>query len=297
MRPTSPSAASVGCASSGASGSGVPSTTVEKRYLVGPRGCGQLSFRHHGGVTLVQEPDSPVPGDDRAVNVDARGPAARRRRPDLGLLIASLVIACGGVLIVWGMTDALTGDDGVDRPAAIESVSSGRERRAGAAAGRCRRRLRVRLRGQAVHRRRRTADHAARPDRRRTRRDDRAAADRRVRSRQRGACRSSRSRVRSSSRSPRAATRPRSSSGTPPRARTPPAPTAGRSTSSDVTSAVPHRGRNGTSTAISAPSTCSAGELELDRRSRTVPGRTSSAGRASSSRPIRWYVSATSSAQ
>jgi hypothetical protein len=46
-----------------------------------------------------------------------------RRRFDRGLLIASLVIACGAVLIIWGMVDALTGDDGIDRPDAIESLS------------------------------------------------------------------------------------------------------------------------------------------------------------------------------
>ncbi len=73
-------------------------------------------------MTIVQEPDSagtPPPGGE----LDAAAPAARRRRPDIGLLVASLVIACGAVLIVWGMTDALTGDDGVDRPVEIESVA------------------------------------------------------------------------------------------------------------------------------------------------------------------------------
>lgn len=48
---------------------------------------------------------------------------APRRRFDRGLLIASFVIACGAVLIIWGMVDALTGEDGVDRPDAIESLS------------------------------------------------------------------------------------------------------------------------------------------------------------------------------
>jgi hypothetical protein len=47
---------------------------------------------------------------------------ARRRRVDRGVLAASFAIACGVVLIVWGFTTALTGDDGVDRPEAIESV-------------------------------------------------------------------------------------------------------------------------------------------------------------------------------
>lgn len=47
---------------------------------------------------------------------------APRRRFDRGLLIASLVIASGGALIVWGFSDALTGTEGIDRPAAIESL-------------------------------------------------------------------------------------------------------------------------------------------------------------------------------
>lgn len=47
----------------------------------------------------------------------------RRRRPDWGLLIASLVIAGGLVLIVWGFVNASTGDDGVDRPDPIEALS------------------------------------------------------------------------------------------------------------------------------------------------------------------------------
>lgn len=45
------------------------------------------------------------------------------RRPDWGLLIASLVIAGGVVLIVWGFVTARTGDDGIDRPDAIENVT------------------------------------------------------------------------------------------------------------------------------------------------------------------------------
>lgn len=51
-------------------------------------------------------------------------PAGRpRRRVDKGLLAASLVIASGIALIVWGMLSALTGDDGVDRPEEIEALS------------------------------------------------------------------------------------------------------------------------------------------------------------------------------
>jgi hypothetical protein len=45
-----------------------------------------------------------------------------KRRFDRGLFIASLVIACGLALIIFGLTSALTGTDGVDRPEAIESV-------------------------------------------------------------------------------------------------------------------------------------------------------------------------------
>jgi hypothetical protein len=45
-----------------------------------------------------------------------------KRRLDRGLLIASLAIAGGLILIIFGFTTALTGDDGIDRPDAIESV-------------------------------------------------------------------------------------------------------------------------------------------------------------------------------
>jgi hypothetical protein len=46
----------------------------------------------------------------------------KRRALDRGLLIASLVIASGIMLIVFGVFSAQTGDDGIDRPEAIESV-------------------------------------------------------------------------------------------------------------------------------------------------------------------------------
>lgn len=50
---------------------------------------------------------------------------AGRKHPkmDRGLLIASLVIAGGLVLIAWGLIGAVTGDEGVDRPDAIQSLS------------------------------------------------------------------------------------------------------------------------------------------------------------------------------
>lgn len=49
-------------------------------------------------------------------------PARPKRRIDRGLLVVSLLIACGLALIVFGFTTALTGDDGLDRPEAIEAV-------------------------------------------------------------------------------------------------------------------------------------------------------------------------------
>lgn len=45
-----------------------------------------------------------------------------KRRFDRGLLIASLAIAVGLVLVVFALTTALTGNDGIDRPEAIESI-------------------------------------------------------------------------------------------------------------------------------------------------------------------------------
>ena len=49
-------------------------------------------------------------------------PKRPRRRIDRGLLVASLVIACGIGLVAFGLTTALTGNDGIDRPDAIESL-------------------------------------------------------------------------------------------------------------------------------------------------------------------------------
>lgn len=85
---------------------------------------------HHGTVTdRVTDPDATDVDDVDDVDDDtpertADDPTSGRprRRLDRGLLIASLAIALGLVLIVFGFTTALTGDDGVDRPEAIESV-------------------------------------------------------------------------------------------------------------------------------------------------------------------------------
>lgn len=78
----------------------------------------------------VTDPDAavvddliPATTDDIAVSAESETPLERpKRRFDRGLLIASLVIACGLVLVIFGVTTALTGSDGIDRPEAIESV-------------------------------------------------------------------------------------------------------------------------------------------------------------------------------
>jgi hypothetical protein len=70
-----------------------------------------VDARHHGGVT---HPSTQV--------VVPSGAQPPRRRLDRGLLLASFVIACGVVLIVYGFLAAVTGDDGIDRPEAIESI-------------------------------------------------------------------------------------------------------------------------------------------------------------------------------
>jgi len=67
----------------------------------------------------------PVDTLDEAANrgdEPAERPSRSRRKIDRGLLIASLVIASGLALIAFGFTTALTGDEGIDRPEAIESV-------------------------------------------------------------------------------------------------------------------------------------------------------------------------------
>ena len=64
----------------------------------------------------VESPDDAEPSGDGAA------PGRPARRIDRGLLLASLAIACGLLLIIFGVTTALTGNDGIDRPEAIESV-------------------------------------------------------------------------------------------------------------------------------------------------------------------------------
>lgn len=73
-------------------------------------------------ATIVDDVDDDTPERTPARTSDATTSARPRRRLDRGLLIASLAIAGGLVLIIFGFTTALTGDDGIDRPEAIESV-------------------------------------------------------------------------------------------------------------------------------------------------------------------------------
>jgi hypothetical protein len=58
------------------------------------------------------------PGDTGVI----AAPLRPKRKFDRGLFVASLVIAGGLVLIIFGFTSAITGNDGIDRPEAIESV-------------------------------------------------------------------------------------------------------------------------------------------------------------------------------
>ena len=76
-------------------------------------------------ATIVDDVDGDT-SDASKASVDGSSDASASGRPgrrlDRGLLIASLAIAVGLLLIIFGFTTALTGDDGIDRPEAIESV-------------------------------------------------------------------------------------------------------------------------------------------------------------------------------
>lgn len=67
----------------------------------------------------TSDASSPAVVLDESATAVGRRP---RRGFDRGLFIASFVIACGLVLIIWGMTSAMTGNDGINRPDEIESV-------------------------------------------------------------------------------------------------------------------------------------------------------------------------------
>ncbi len=61
--------------------------------------------------------------EQRQPDIDDAESAPRRRRAfDRGLFVASLAIAIGLVLIIFGFTSAITGTDGIERPDEIESV-------------------------------------------------------------------------------------------------------------------------------------------------------------------------------
>ncbi len=68
---------------------------------------------HEGHDTAIEQQLGVGPADTEPLP---------KRRFDRGLFVASLVIACGVALIIFGLTSAMTGTDGIDRPEAIESV-------------------------------------------------------------------------------------------------------------------------------------------------------------------------------
>ncbi len=69
-------------------------------------------------------PTGPEPAPDPGPHSrSAERQAPPRRRLDRGLLLASLLIAGGIVVVVWGMFGAVTGNEGIDRPAAIETLT------------------------------------------------------------------------------------------------------------------------------------------------------------------------------
>ncbi len=83
-------------------------------------GAGQDRAATDPEPTIGDEIDA-VP--DGVVADDVEQPAPRRRKLDKGLLVACMVIAAGVMLIAWGLLSAQTGDDGIDRPEAIENLN------------------------------------------------------------------------------------------------------------------------------------------------------------------------------
>lgn len=74
------------------------------------------------GTDAVADLVATVPQElDSSTDAPA-SPARPKRRIDRGLLLASLAIAIGVILVIFALTSARTGDDGIDRPDAIESV-------------------------------------------------------------------------------------------------------------------------------------------------------------------------------
>lgn len=77
---------------------------------------------------LISSADASLSTGTAGVPLSEDGPSGTaaitgRRRPDRGLLIASFVIASGLALIIWGFFAAITGDEGIERPDPIESLS------------------------------------------------------------------------------------------------------------------------------------------------------------------------------
>ena len=79
-----------------------------------------MSDQHDVAVNDLEVHDTAI---EQQLDVEPADTEPRpKRRFDRGLFIASLVIACGLALIIFGLTSAITGTDGIDRPEAIESV-------------------------------------------------------------------------------------------------------------------------------------------------------------------------------
>lgn len=72
--------------------------------------------------TAIETVQDSVEHPDAADLATAVPEPTPKRKFDRGLFVASIVIAAGLLLIIFGFTTALTGDDGIDRPEAIESV-------------------------------------------------------------------------------------------------------------------------------------------------------------------------------
>jgi hypothetical protein len=75
-------------------------------------------------TAIVGEPDLAAATPEMLDSSTGAGASSNRpkRRPDRGLLIASLAIAFGLIMVIFAVTTARTGNDGIDRPDAIESV-------------------------------------------------------------------------------------------------------------------------------------------------------------------------------
>lgn len=80
-------------------------------------------YAEHSDIDLASAAGAEQPASI-ATRDDPLVPAHPRRRGlDRGLLLASLVIAGGFVLVVWGLFGAVTGNEGTDRPTAIEALT------------------------------------------------------------------------------------------------------------------------------------------------------------------------------